>query len=67
MRVWDTNREMIALPEDLRDADLLAKVMFRHCWQMSKGFGFVFQVTDLRLRSCSAECPFEEAGAFGRA
>ena len=66
-RVWDMNRQKIELPEDLRDTELVAKVILSHSWQMSKEFGFVFQVTDLQVRSSSAECPFEEPGAFGGA
>jgi hypothetical protein len=67
VRVWDVDRQRVALPEDLRETELIAKIFFSHCWMMSKEFGFVFQVTDLQLRSSSAECPFEEAGAFGGA
>ena len=67
VRVWDMNRQRIELPEDLRDMELVAKVLLSHSWQMSKEFGFVLQVTDLQVRSSSAECPFEETGAFGGA
>ena len=67
VRVWDMNRQRIELPEDLRDLELQAKVLLSHNWQMSKEFGFVCQVLDLQVRSSSAECPFEETGAFGGA
>jgi hypothetical protein len=67
VRCWNCARDRVELPEDLRDTELVAKVMLAHLWQMSKEFGFVINCTDLQIRSSSAECPFEEAGAFGGA
>jgi hypothetical protein len=67
VRCWDVNRARVDLPEDLRDTELVAKVMLSHLWMMSKEYGFVALCTDLQVRSSSAECPFEEAGAFGGA
>ena len=67
VRVWDMNRQRIELPDELRDTELVAKVLLSHSWQMSKEFGFVITVQDLQVRSSSAECPFEETGAFGGA
>ena len=67
VRCWDANRVRLELPEDLRNTELIAKVQLSHLWQMSKEIGFVFLVSDIQLRSSSAECPFEEAGAFGGA
>ena len=66
VRCWDMARERTSLPEDLREHEMVAKVQLSHLWQMSKEYGFVFQVTDLQLRSSAAECPFED-GAFGGA
>ena len=67
VRVWNINRERVDLPEDLRDTELVAKVLLSHLWMMSKEYGFVMICSDLQLRSSSAECPFEEPGAFGGA
>ena len=67
VRVWDMNRQKTELPDDLRGIELCARVLLSHSWQMSKEFGFVLQVQDLQVRSSSAECPFEEPGAFGGA
>ena len=66
VRCWDMARERVALPEDLRETEMTARVQLSHLWQMSKEYGFVFQVTDLQLRSSATECPFED-GAFGGA
>jgi hypothetical protein len=67
VRCWNCARDRVELPEDLRDTELVAKVMLAHLWQMSKEFGFVLLCTDLQVRSSAAECPFEEGGAFGGA
>ena len=67
VRVWDMNRQKTELPDDLRGIELCARVLLSHSWQMSKEFGFVFQVLDIQVRSSSTECPFEETGAFGGA
>ena len=64
VRVWNMNRQRIELPDDLRDTEMVAKVLLSHSWQMSKEIGMVFQVTDLQVRSSSAECPFDDSGAF---
>ena len=66
VRCWDMARERTSLPEDLRGVQMVCKVQLSHMWQMSKEYGFVFQVTDLMLHSSAAECPFED-GAFGGA
>ena len=67
VRCWDTHRARQELPEDLRDTELVAKVMLSHLWMMSKEYGFVLLCTDLQVRSSAIECPFEEGGAFGGA
>ena len=71
VRVWDMKRERIDLPEDLRQTDLVAKVTLQSLWMMSKEYGFVLLVSDIQVRSSSAECPFGEGcdftGAFGGA
>ena len=56
--------DLAELPDDLRDTEMVAKVLLSHSWQMSKEIGMVFQVTDLQVRSSSAECPFDDSGAF---
>ena len=67
VRCWDVNRGQVELPADLRNTDLVAKIQLSHLWMMSREYGFVLLCTDLQLRSSSAECPFEETGAFGGA
>jgi hypothetical protein len=67
VRCWNVNRERVDLPEDLRDTELVGKIILSHLWMMSKEYGFVMLCTDLQVRSSSTECPFEEAGAFGGA
>ena len=67
VRCWDVGRERAETPEDLRDTELIAKVMLSHLWMMSKEYGFVLLCTDLQIRSSAAECPFDEGGAFGGA
>jgi hypothetical protein len=67
VRCWDVARGRVELPEDLRDTELVAKVMLSHLWMMSKEYGFVLLCTDLQIRSSAAECPFDEGGAFGGA
>ena len=64
---WNVKRERMDLPEDLRDRELVGKIILSHLWMMSKECGFVMLCMDLQIRSSSAECPFEEAGAFGGA
>ena len=70
VRCWNCARDRVDLPEDLRDTELVAKLVLSHLWMMSKEYGFVILATDLMVRSSSAECPFEveEApGMFGGA
>ena len=67
VRCWDVARGRVELPEDLRDTELVAKVMLSHLWMMSKEYGFVILCQDLQIRSSAAECPFDEGGAFGGA
>jgi len=67
VRCWNVNRERVELPEDLRDMELVGKIILSHLWMMSKEYGFVMLCSDLQIRSSSAECLFEEPGAFGGA
>ena len=67
VRCWNVNRERADLPEDLRDTELVSKIVLAHLWMMSRECGFVMICTDLHVRSWSAECPFEEPGALGGA
>ena len=67
VRVWTMNRETIPLPGELRETELIAKILLSHSWQMSKEFGWVLQITDLQVRSTAAECPFDDGGACGGA
>ena len=69
VRCWNVAKERIDLPEDLRQTELVAKIVLSHLWMMSREYGFVLNCTDLQLRSSSAECPFEDddGGAFGGA
>jgi len=68
VRCWNVNRERVDLPGDLRDTELIGKIILSHLWMMSKEYGFVLLCQDLQIRSSSAECPFEDdGGAFGGA
>ena len=67
VRCWDVNPGRVELPADLRNMEFVAKITLSHLWQMSREIGFVLHCSDLQIRSSSAECPFEEAGAFGGA
>jgi hypothetical protein len=58
-RVWNTEKQRIGLPEDLRGCCLVAAVHLSHLWVMGRDFGWVINVTDLQILSEDArECPF---------
>ena len=68
VRCWNVNRERVDLPDDLRDTDLVSKVLLCHLWMMSKEYGFVLIASNLQIPFSNAECPFEEEGdVFGSA
>ena len=58
-RVWNSEKQRIELPEDLRGCRLIAAVQLSHLWVMGRDFGWVLNVTDLKILSEDAqECPF---------
>ncbi len=62
VQCWDADGQRVALPEDLRGIPLSAKVRVDRLWCMSKEFGLVLEVTDLRLYEVADEapCPFQD-------
>jgi hypothetical protein len=58
-RVWNCEKQRIELPEDLRGCRLIAAVQLSHLWVMGRDFGWVLNVTDIKILSEDArECPF---------
>ncbi len=62
VQCWDADGQRVALPEDLRGIPLSAKVRVDRLWCMSKEFGLVLEVTDLRLYEAAGgvPCPFQD-------
>ena len=60
VRCWDEENELRALPEDLRLYELVPRIHLSHLWIMGRDFGFVLNVTDLKVLngSTDAKCPF---------
>ena len=59
VRCWNTDRERIELPEDLRGCQLLANAQLSHLWVMGRDFGWVITVQDIMILSeDSSACPF---------
>ena len=60
VRCWSTTREVIGLPEDLKNCNFLAQVHLSHLWMMGRDYGWVISCQDLMiLDQVSQECPFE--------
>ena len=62
VRCWDEKGQKIALPEDLRGVPVIARLHVDRLWIMSKEYGLVLVVTDLKiLDHCAvgSSCPFE--------
>ena len=60
VRCWDTSKEAVSLPEDLKACNFLAHVHLSHLWMMGRDYGWVISCQDLMiLDQVSQECPFE--------
>ena len=59
VRCWNTDRERIEMPSDLRGCQLIANAQLSHLWMMGRDFGWVITVQDLMVLSEeSSACPF---------
>ena len=62
-RIWDDADSRTVLPDDLREFDIIPRILISHLWIMgaAKDFGWVLQVNDLCVKSQPQVSPFAES------